>query len=69
MFKIKLLQLLSILDVVHSNGVVHRDIKPANILINQQSLKVKVIDFGCGAKKQVIWFSSLIINKLNKSTI
>ena len=63
MFIIKISQLLSILDEIHSNGVVHRDIKPANILINQQNLKIKLIDFGCGAKKQVIWFFTLIINK------
>ena len=47
------LQLLNILRVVHSNGVVHRDIKPENILFDPQNLRIKLIDFGCGANKQV----------------
>ncbi|KAI5102116.1 serine/threonine-protein kinase pim-1-like isoform X3, partial [Silurus meridionalis] len=29
-------------------GVLHRDIKPENILINPETLVVKLIDFGCG---------------------
>ncbi|KAK3515939.1 hypothetical protein QTP86_020333, partial [Hemibagrus guttatus] len=32
----------------HLRGVLHRDIKPMNILINPDTLAVKLIDFGCG---------------------
>ncbi|XP_058258454.1 serine/threonine-protein kinase pim-1-like [Hemibagrus wyckioides] len=29
-------------------GVFHNDVKPGNILINLQTLQIKLIDFGCG---------------------
>lgn len=39
-------QVLSGLDHCHSHGVVHRDIKPENILVNPQTMGVKICDFG-----------------------
>ncbi|XP_062842825.1 serine/threonine-protein kinase pim-1-like [Trichomycterus rosablanca] len=32
----------------HDRGVLHRDIKLQNVLINTDTLEVKLIDFGCG---------------------
>ena len=34
------------LDYAHSKGIVHRDIKPANIMRLEETLEVKVTDFG-----------------------
>ena len=34
------------LSVVHQQGILHRDIKPANILLNAQTQRAALIDFG-----------------------
>ena len=37
---------LRCIDFMHCSNVIHRDLKPANILIDPQTLQVKVCDFG-----------------------
>jgi eukaryotic-like serine/threonine-protein kinase len=43
------LGILSVLDYIHSHGVVHRDLKPENIMVDAAD-RVKLIDFGIAAK-------------------
>jgi ABC-type branched-subunit amino acid transport system substrate-binding protein/tRNA A-37 threonylcarbamoyl transferase component Bud32 len=38
--------ILSVLDFVHSQGIIHRDIKPSNLIRCKKSGKIAVIDFG-----------------------
>ena len=38
---------------MHSKGVCHRDIKPDNIMMNEETKKIKLIDFGI-AKKMIV---------------
>ena len=39
-------QLIGVLEYLFSMGITHRDIKPENILLDENHLNIKVIDFG-----------------------
>ncbi|MBS9390309.1 MAG: protein kinase [Dolichospermum sp. WA123] len=41
-----LLEILSILEFVHQEGVIHRDIKPDNIIRREADYKLVLVDFG-----------------------
>ena len=41
-----LVDILPVLEYIHSNGVIHRDIKPSNIIFREQDGKPVLIDFG-----------------------
>lgn len=44
-------QLLNAVNCLHNLNVVHRDIKPENIMINKDTLNIKMIDFGFACHK------------------
>jgi mitogen-activated protein kinase 15 len=44
-------QLLQGLAYLHRCGLVHRDIKPSNLLLNLNSLELKICDFGMARLK------------------
>ena len=48
------MQLVDTVIKCHEKGVVHRDIKDENILIDVNTFKIKLIDFGSGALLQEV---------------
>ena len=44
------LQILDVMQYVHEHDVAHLDLKPDNILIDEETLNIKVIDFGLARK-------------------
>lgn len=62
-----LLSLLSVLDYVHSKGIIHRDIKPENIILRSLNSKPVLIDFG--AVKETIRSVATTSGNLTQSII
>ena len=64
--KFTLLEILNIgiasaspLAEIHSSGVIHKDINPANLVLNSETVQIKVIDFGISER---ISLKSLSLN-------
>ncbi|MFM6009030.1 MAG: protein kinase domain-containing protein, partial [Sphaerospermopsis kisseleviana] len=47
-----LLDILPVLQIVHSNNIIHRDIKPENIMRRRSDGKLFLIDFGASKQLQ-----------------
>ncbi len=62
-----LLSLLSVLDYVHSKGIIHRDIKPENIILRSLNSKPVLIDFG--AVKETVRSVATTSGNLTQSII
>jgi tetratricopeptide (TPR) repeat protein len=45
-FRRVILDVLDALGHAHARGLIHRDIKPANVLMNKQTRRIKLTDFG-----------------------
>lgn len=60
-----LVQLLSVLELIHSKNVIHRDIKPANIMVRADDGKPVLIDFG--AVKEVIPITAGLITASSRT--
>jgi serine/threonine protein kinase len=62
-----LVEVLSILEFVHSNGVIHRDIKPDNLIRRSSDNKLVLLDFG--AVKQVKMHSLITQEAFQNETV
>lgn len=51
-------QLIMGLDYLHKNKIIHRDLKPQNILIEPETLSIKIADFGLSRKESFLEYIS-----------
>lgn len=45
-----LLQVIDTLEQLHQNQIIHKDIKPQNLIINPETLQVKITDFSIASR-------------------
>ncbi|KAK9959837.1 hypothetical protein ABG768_009938 [Culter alburnus] len=64
-------QVIHAANVCCERSIFHRDIKPENLLVNLDTMEVKLIDFWCGAlmKKSAFKVFSVLNNQTQKFTV
>ena len=58
------IEICRVLYFLHRENIIHRDIKPSNIIIDKESLKIKLIDFDLSTKFKSEKLDILPINSL-----
>jgi predicted ATPase/serine phosphatase RsbU (regulator of sigma subunit) len=60
------IRLAEILSVIHRKKVIHKDIRPENIIINPETMDVKLIDFGIStrlSKEETEWAAANVLEE------
>ena len=58
------IRLAEILSEIHRKKVIHKDIKPENVIINPNTMDVKLIDFGIStrlSKEETKWTAANVL--------
>ena len=50
-------QIVNCTKKLYKGGLIHRDLKDENILINPETLEIKIIDFGCATSRKPVYTS------------
>ena len=58
-----MIQISSAIAYLHSKHIIHRDIKPENIMIDPNTKKIKIIDFGFARYKDQHCYTGYMVTR------